>query len=356
MSVPSAEPEAGPEAGPGKLAELLGGWVAGLDERRRAAFCCHIDWGTSALSHAAGLRAVIPDHVRRQQRTLAADLSAWQRRCAAAATGMSGLRARLHAVCPVVALWEEAALAIPELAEPVPGSSACLADLVRLLLPELHRDGPWVAWRPVGDLRDLTIRMATGRACTARRSALLEANRQALGLEDRAWDAWLGYCGLGRFRGLVVRSEATIAELAEAVLAERGQPMSVAEIAGQIRVAPWKVRDSCLGRDERFCRTQPGVFGLAEWELPAYPGIRGFIIEQIAAAGGQARLADIAAAAASRFGMRERSVYGTARSPDFTRADGMISLAEHRLDGQAEAPCPAGPAERATRRVDHRSG
>jgi hypothetical protein len=317
-----------PAADCGGLAELLGGWAAGLDCDSRIAFGRLVTRGRRGLRDAGLPYAASRERILLQQRAPTAELSSWLRRCAAAAAGRSGLRARMHAACPGVARWEEVARAVPELADPLPGTGACLADVVWLLFPELHWDGPWVAWQPVGDLRDRTLRLATANVSVQRRNTLMAANRQALRLDGRAWDAWLDYCGLRRFRGLVIRSQASIADLAEAVLAERGEPMATAEIASQIRVDPWKVRDSCLGRDRRFRRTRRGVFGLAGWEVPAYPGIREFIVGQILAAGGQARLAHIAAAAADQFGVAKTSVYACARKPEFTRSDGMLSLAD----------------------------
>jgi hypothetical protein len=219
------------------------------------------------------------------------------------------------------------AAAVPELAAQVPGTGACLGDLAGLLWPGLYQDGPWAAWRPLPRLRARTVQLALGSVPVSRRASRLAAHQRALRLHGRHWDDWLDSCGLRHFQGWVVRSGACVAELAEAVLAEQGEPMSTAQIAGRIAVPPWKVRDCALGQDYRFCRTGKGVFGLAEWALPAYRGIRGHLIEQIAASGGQARLGPIADELASRFGLHQSSVYACARGPEFTRSGSMISLA-----------------------------
>jgi len=316
-----------PAASPAGLAGLLGAWVAALDERRRVVFEHRVARADRLAGDIGRQYGVSGDRIRRQERVLSADLSAWLRRPPAAAP-VAAVRAGLRSACLVIAPWDEAARVVPELSEPVPGTGACLGDLSGFLFPGLHRDGPWIAWRPVAGLREQTAQVATAAVPAARRSALLGAYRQALGLAGPHWDAWLECCGLRAFRGLVVRSAATIPDLAEAVLAERGQPMATADIARQIPVPPWKVRDCGLGRDDRFSRTRVGVFGLAEWGLPAYRGIRGHIIEQIAASGGQARLDHVVEDLVGRFGVSKASVYAYARGPEFARAGSMICLAD----------------------------
>jgi hypothetical protein len=328
----AAEPAARPASYPADLTDLtdlaglLGSWVAGKDERRRSVFEHAIARADRKLSDIGRQHGVSRQRVKQLELELAAALSAWLQ-SPDIATQMAALRRRIQAACPVVAPWAEVAVAVPELAAQVPGTSACLGDLAGFVFPGLHQDGPWAAWRPVTRLRARTVHLALCSVPAGRRAAALAAHQRALRLEGRHWDDWLDYCGLRRFRGWVVRSGAGVAELAEAVLAERGEPMSTAEIAGQIPVPPWKVRDCGLGRDDRFCRTGKGVFGLAEWALPAYRGIREHLIEQIAAAGGQARLGPIADELSSRFGLHQSSVYASARGPEFSRSGGMISLA-----------------------------
>jgi len=324
VSVLAAEPAARPASYPASLADLLGAWVAQKDERRRAVFEHGMARGD--LSDIGRQHGVSRQRVKQLELELTASLSAWLQGRDIAAR-VEALRRRLQVACPVVAPWAEVAAAVPDLTSRVPGTGACLGDLAGLLWPGLYQDGPWAAWRPVTRLRARTAELALRSVPVSRRASRLAAHQRALSLDERLWDDWLDSCGLRRFRGWVVRSGACVAELAEAVLAEQGEPMSTAEIASQIPVPPWKVRDCTLGRDSRFCRTGKGVFGLAEWALPAYRGIREHLIEQIAAAGGQARLGPIADELCSRFGLHQSSVYTCARGPEFARSGGMISLA-----------------------------
>lgn len=266
------------------------------------------------------------ERIRQVQTTLSADLSKWLR-SGPVAGRVLGMQAQLTATFPVIAPREEAVRAVPELASCIPGTQMHLGDLAGFLFPELHRDGPWIGWRPLAPLRAETTRVATQSLPVGQRTTRLAGLQRTLNLDERQWDAWLTYCGLRRFRGWAVRSRASLAELAEAILAEVGHPLSSAQIAALIPSRPWRVRDRCLGSDARFCRTGPGVFGLAEWGLPAYRGMRAHIIEQVTAAGGQARLDDIVTRLTRQFGVSPHSVRRFARGPEFTRAGATITLA-----------------------------
>lgn len=325
VSGPTGGPPGFPAVPPRSLADQLGSWVSGLSDRERAVLEHRVARADCTLCDMGARYGVSGERIRQVQATLAMDLST-RLRAGPVAGRVSGMRERLMAAFPVIGPWEEAARRLPELAALIPGTQARVGDLAGFLFPGLHRDGPWIGWRPLAPLRTQTTRIATQSLPAGQRAARLAAQRRTLGLDERQWDAWLEYCGLRRFRGWVVRSRASLAELAEAILAEEGHPLSAAQIAALIPVRPWRVRNRCLGTDARFCRTGPGVFGLAGWGLPAYRGIRAHITEQIIAAGGQARLDDIVTTLSGQYGVSPHSVRRFARGPEFTRAEAMITL------------------------------
>lgn len=313
-------------AKPTGLACLLGGWAAGLDERRRIVFDHRIARTDRLLAELGRSQGVSKERTRQLQVRLTRELSAWLQQ-GTVADEVASLRARLHAACPVVRPWSQIQRAVPELAQLVPGTDVHVRDLTAIVIPELHQDGAWAAWQPIAALRSKTVDTATRSLPVAKRRTRMAALQRNLVLDPAQWDTWLSTCGLHMYRGWVVRSNATVSELAEALLAAEGRPMNSAEIALHIGVRRWQVRDECLGRDQRFRRTGPGVFALAEWELPAYRGIRREITEEVLAAGGQARLNDVAANLARRFGVSPSSVAHYARGPEFAQSDGMVRLA-----------------------------
>jgi hypothetical protein len=331
------------DAGQHNFAGLLGAWVADLDERERAVFEHRIAHTDQTLADIGRAYSCSRERIRQLQGKLAGALSSWLSRCPAAAEAAT-LRARLKRACPVLAPWGELIRTVPELTDRVAGTGVCLADLVTFLVPELCLDGDWAGWQPIGDVRRHTVEIATHSVPVGARTARLAVLKRKLVLEGRHWAAWLNSCGLREFRGWVVLAKATVPELAEATLAVEGHPMTTAEIASQVGVKPWKLRDRCLGRDKRFRRTALGVFGLAEWDLPTYRTVREEIIGEILACGGKARLDDVAASLASRFGVSETSVEHYACGPEFTRSGGMIWLAQTCDETESDKPRPAAAA------------
>jgi hypothetical protein len=319
-------------AGQESLATLLGEWVAGLSERERAVFEHRIARTDQTLAEVGRAHGRSRERIRQVQRKLVAEMSSWLS-AAPAASKVATLRARLEQACPGLTLWAELTRSVPELAERLPGTDVHLVDLAAFLVPDLCRDGDWAGWQPIAHARRRTADVATLSAPVGDRLTRLAVLQHELSLDGRQWAAWVSSCGLRDFRGWVVRSKATVPELAEAVLAMQGQPMTTAQIAGQVGVKIWQLRDRCLGRDKRFRRTAPGVLGLAEWNLPTYRSIREEITTEILAAGGQAKVDDVAASLAKRFGVSPTSVEHYARGPEFSRHRGVIELADGRHSG-----------------------
>ncbi|MBO0823960.1 MAG: hypothetical protein J2P27_08885, partial [Actinobacteria bacterium] len=303
----------------------MGEWAARLDERSRTVFERRIARADRTLADIAGQYSLSSERIRQLQRRITRELSACLRE-PPALVQVAELRARLKAACAVLRPWAELTAVVPELAHRIPGTEADLADLAGFLLPDLCRYGDWAGWQPVAQMRARTVQIATRSVPVGFRGPRLAALQRDLAMNAGQWDAWLGFCGLRPFRGSAVRMQATVPELAEAVLAAVGRPMTSAQIAAAIAVPTWKVRDACLGKDSRFRRTRPATYGLAEWPMPAYKSIRTHIIEEIAAAGGQARLDDVTTSLARRFGVSPNSVFRYAQGREFSLPGGVIRL------------------------------
>ena len=307
------------------LAATLGEWVARMDERSRTVFERRIARADGTLAHIARQYGLSSERIRQLQRRITGDLSAFLLE-PPASVQVAGLRARLKTACPLLRSWAELTAAVPELTHRIPGTEVDLADLTAFLVPDLCRYGDWAGWQPIAQTRARTVQIATRSLPVGHRSTRLAALQRDLGMDTRQWDAWLDSCGLRTFHGAAVRLQATVPELAEAALAAAGRPMTSAQIAAEIAVPAWKVRDACLGKDSRFRRTRPGTFGLAEWPMPAYQGIRAHMIEEISAGGGQARLDDVMTSLARRFGVSPNSVFRYARGREFSLPGSVIRL------------------------------
>lgn len=314
------------------LAATLGQWVAGLDERSRIVFERRIARADGTLADIARQYGLSSERIRQLQRRITGELSACLME-PPASVQLAELRARLKAVCPALRTWAELTAAAPEFSHQIPGTEVDLANLAGFLVPDLCLDGDWAGWQPVAQMRARTVQVATQSLPVGHRSARLAALQGDLAMDTRQWDAWLDSCGLRTFRGSAVRLQATVPELAEAALAAAGRPMTTAQVAAEIAVPAWKVRDACLGKDSRFRRTRPGTFGLAEWPMSAYQGIRTHIVEEITAAGGQARLDDVTASLARRFGVSPNSVFRCARGREFSLPGSVIRLRRTQKDG-----------------------
>jgi hypothetical protein len=249
------------------LAEVVCTWVDSLEETRLTVFeqrIAQVRSTRNALARDLGLSA---PRLKGIEHRLTRELSEL---LAASADRVGRLRAQLEAACPVLQPWEALAVAVPELAQPIPGTKADLTDLCWHAFPDLHLDGHWVAWQPPAELRHQTIEVAEYSLPAGFRARRLAALQRRWSLEDGQWDDWLRYCGLRRFRGTAVPLDAGLPVLAEALVAAAGRPLTNAEIAAGIGVRTWKVRDAVLGTDSRFCQVGPGTYGLAEWEsLPS---------------------------------------------------------------------------------------
>jgi hypothetical protein len=247
---------------------------------------------------------------------------------------------------------------LPELAAAIPALGCQIVDLIPALLPGITRQSGWIAVEPLADLRDETmaVALATGDSpASANTVSRLEVTRQRLGLTEAEWPQWLGYCGLRAVGGTVVRASAGITEVAAALLRQSGHPMSAEDIAVKLGAESIRSVKNSLWSDRRIVRLAPNLFGLLEWGLESYEGIREEIIQRIDRGGGRVEVQKLVDELVTQFGVSPKSVQSYASGREFVRKAGWLYLA-------GDQPTVAGRSSRrldipaATRRCYFRDG
>jgi hypothetical protein len=128
---------------------------------------------------------------------------------------------------------------------------------------------------------------------------------------DDAWYRWLG----------------SLLDKAEVVLAVRGEPMTVDEVARGIDedVSERSLRNR-IHEDDRFKRIDRSRVGLAFWEADEYVSIAKSIAQVIDEHGGSCELAIVVSELEQRFSVRPSSAEAYARSPMFVVNGGQVRL------------------------------
>jgi hypothetical protein len=139
---------------------------------------------------------------------------------------------------------------------------------------------------------------------------------------------WLAKCGYIVSGDYVFTRTSSVGDYAAAILSVTGTPLASQEIidrfafersAGSLRNA--------MSIDERFERVDRDRWALSEWGMDAYAGIRSKIREQVARAGGRAKLHDLIEFITARYSVSASSVVAYASAPPFESRDGIVQLA-----------------------------
>ncbi|PZG56073.1 hypothetical protein C1I98_02010 [Spongiactinospora gelatinilytica] len=319
------------------LGDLLERWAASLDERRRLIFRHRVVRRDRNLDYLGNELGVSRERIRQLEKKVAEDFAGW-RETTAVAERVSELSdaVRVHA-SPLMTI-EQAIARIAELSAEIYSFSLELSAFLGVLLPDLDIDEPWLAMTSLSDLRDATFHAAVCCDLVEGQCATLDQIRAELLLDAADWAAWLNYCGLRSLGDLVVRKGASQPELTVAVLRAEGRPLSVEEIAERIQVDTIRSLRNRLQEDDRISRVGPNSYGLPEWDLETYEGIREEIVQRIERGGGRAWLSDVVDELVEQFGVSPASVRAYAARREFSRRDGWISLAGNGDDGPSQAP------------------
>ena len=156
---------------------------------------------------------------------------------------------------------------------------------------------------------------------------------------------WLEYAGCVVLGDAVAIAPLSIPTSVWIVLRRAGEPLSFERIMEQLPIdrAPTSVRN-VLTVDGRFLRTNRDEFGLVEWGIEEYSGIRDMIQRALDESGGEILLEALVEQLTQRFSVAEASVRAYAHGHPFMVRDGIVSVRDSTVGGASKRPT-------ATRRV-----
>jgi len=166
-----------------------------------------------------------------------------------------------------------------------------------------------------------------------------------LGLPEATVREWIAqHTGYKIFEGHLFTKVTSVSDRAVALLAHRGKPMHIDDIAAVITDRNSRGIDGRLALDPRTKRCAPGTWALAQWELEEWTTIADYIsrrIDDAVTQGQDGVLLDDVIAGATAFGVSENSVRTFAAGGEFVVEDGYV---RKRSDEEME-PIDATPEE-----------
>ena len=166
-----------------------------------------------------------------------------------------------------------------------------------------------------------------------------------LGIPEEIVREWIAQRTMYKiFEGHLFTKVTSVSDRAVALLAHRGKPMHIDDIATVITDRNSRGIDGRLALDPRTKRCAPGTWALAQWELEEWTTIADYIsrrIDDAVAQGQDGVLLDDVIAGATAFGVSENSVRAFAAGGEFVVEDGYV---RKRSDEEME-PIDATPEE-----------
>lgn len=166
-----------------------------------------------------------------------------------------------------------------------------------------------------------------------------------LGIPEEIVREWIAQRTMYKvFEGSLFTKVTSVSDRAVALLAHRGKPMHIDDIAAVITDRNSRGIDGRLALDPRTKRCAPGTWALAQWELEEWTTIADYIsrrIDDAVAQGHDGVLLDDVIAGATAFGVSENSVRTYAAGGEFVVEDGYV---RKRSDEEME-PIDATPEE-----------
>lgn len=166
-----------------------------------------------------------------------------------------------------------------------------------------------------------------------------------LGIPEEIVREWIAERTMYKiFEGHLFTKVTSVSDRAVALLAHRGKPMHIDDIAAAITDRNSRGIDGRLALDPRTKRCAPGTWALAQWELEEWTTIADYIsrrIDDAVTQGQDGVLLDDVIAGATAFGVSENSVRTFAAGGEFVVEDGYV---RKRSDEEME-PIDATPEE-----------
>ncbi len=248
------------------------------------------------------------------------------------------IKTRIGVVCPIELILEE----FPALGQPVECVDAPAWRVLDRLDDSFEiRDG-WAAI-PSVDAVLASTREVIERDALVSGYARVETVRRDVHLIDESAGEhlfnWLEYAGCVVLDDAVAMAPLSIPASVWIVLRRAGEPLSFERIMEQLPIdrAPGSVRN-VLAVDERFVRTNRDEFGLAEWGLEEYSGIRDMIQRALDESGGEILLEALVEQLVERFSVAEASVRAYAQGHPFMVRNGLVRVRDSSAAGTSKRP------------------
>lgn len=166
-----------------------------------------------------------------------------------------------------------------------------------------------------------------------------------LGIPEEIVREWIAQRTMYKiFEGHLFTKVTSVSDRAVALLAHRGKPMHIDDIAAVITDRNSRGIDGRLALDPRTKRCAPGTWALAQWELEEWTTIADYIsrrIDDAVAQGHDGVLLDDVIAGATVFGVSENSVRTYAGGGEFVLEDGYV----RKRSAEEMEPIDATPEE-----------
>lgn len=174
----------------------------------------------------------------------------------------------------------------------------------------------------------LLLERASKHGVVARSDFTLLSNHPQVSAPAEATEAWLTYCGYEVDEDWVLMRTSSVRDRAAAVLSIVGSPMSAQEILDRMRVDRTLASlRNAIASDDRFKRVDRDKWGLAEWEMESYDGIKAQIRQELSRNDGELPLNTLIERITRRYSVAPNSVIVFASNPPFTSRGGVVRFA-----------------------------
>lgn len=327
-----AEPETGEltpiESAPPSLQESLDMLLFSLDERERAIVTRRImSEHPSTLDELGKEFSITRERVRQIEKSLRDTLSS----LLDGEFRMSErLRAMFEAEGPILR-YSTAVRIVPELDITLdPEGIPVLPLIAAVCSPTFSVSDGWLASPSIDDAVKLVKtdlpQAADEYGVVDLTPSASHASSEQRERENRNFADWLSYSGIIMYKDHAIIGRAQN-DRAVAVLSIEGHPLTTEEIAERIGAGNARSMRNRLADDERIMRVDVSSWGLRDWNLEEYSGIRQEIRERIERNGGSVKLDDLVRELCSQFSISSRSVMTYAASLPFVSSNGVVTLA-----------------------------
>lgn len=311
------------------LEEIAG--VVGVDDYRRSLILDGRVSGGKTLDELGRAIGVTRERVRQIESTLLTEL----RETAVASVLLhSAIAARFGPCSPIQRVLD----VFPRVEEKPTGLSSTILDL----LPAIVVDGnsSWRVedgWLLVGDIDD---RIEEVLSSSADKYGIVDQSEAAakVGVSSEQLRARLAATTGSELRdGVILTKTRSIPDRAAAELALAGNPLTTDQLMELIPDRSRRSIANALSASGLTRRCAVDTWALAEWGMEEWTSIVDLIKRRISEAESGAVSLERLAEEAAGFGVKGGSVYAFAATPEFTVADGMVTLADNLEDIEIDA-------------------